>query len=141
MKSGSYDIIDTLKYDIPTYNLSHNDNSFTIEFAMDDFSTPTTYMYSINHGPWVNLQPGTNQISFSELNSGVYIFRIKAKDQSIESETLKIKVNIHKAWYMSNIAICIYSLIGAFILIGIFCKYDITTKQNKRSWSMYMLKK
>lgn len=131
MKSGSYDIIDTLKYDIPTYNLSHNDNSFTIEFAMDDFSTPTTYMYSINHGPWVNLQPGTNQISFSELNSGVYIFRIKAKDQSIESETLKIKVNIHKAWYMSNIAICIYSLIGAFILIGIFLqiRHHYKTKQ------------
>lgn len=131
MKSGSYNIVEIPADGIRTYNLSHKDNSFTIEFAMDDFSTPNNYTYSINNSPWVNLQPGTNQISFSELNPGTYLFRIKAQNQSIESDVLKIRINVHKAWYLSGIALSIYALIGIVILIVLFMqiRHHYRTKQ------------
>ncbi len=131
MKSGRYDIIDCSVYDAKDFHLSSKDNSFTIEFSMSDFSKPEIYSYSMNNGPWTTLQPGTNQISFSELNPGIYTFSIKAQNHSIESDIDQIIIHIHPAWYASGWAITMYYIIGFVILILIFYQIHHHYKQRQ----------
>lgn len=119
-RSGRYAVVEHSIYEAKRLDLCHNDNSFTIEFAMTDFSKPEIFMYSMNQGTWVIMQPGTNQISFSELNPGMYILRIKAKNHSIESVVKEITIYIHPAWYESSWAIFFYILLTIGLLALIF---------------------
>lgn len=119
-RSGRYEIVEHSIYEASRLNLSHNDNSFTIEFSMADFSKPEVYTYSMNEGPWIIMQPGTNQISFSELNPGKYTFRVKARNYSLESAVKEITIYIHPAWYESGWAVCLYIMAGAAVLILVF---------------------
>jgi len=112
-KSGSYTVIDTSVMDAEEFNLSHKDNSFSIEFSTMEFNTPEriTYSYSINGGNWVSLLPGTNRISFSNLSPGKYNFRVRAKDFNSYSNERELSVIINPPWYLTSWAKLIYLLI------------------------------
>ncbi len=118
MKSGSYIIMDTSVMDAENFNLSHSDNSFSIEFSTMEFSTPEriSYMYSIDENNWVTLLPGINRISFSNLAPGKYNFRVKAKDYNSYSDERKLSVTIHPPWYMTSWAKLFYLLIAVLLI-------------------------
>lgn len=118
MKSGSHEIITSSIMEAETFNLSHNDNSFTIEFSAMEFNNPEriTYMYSL-HGDddWIILRPGTNNVTFNNLSPQEYTFRVKAKDYNTYSDVKKISVIVHPAWYSSAWAKLLYLCIAAMI--------------------------
>ncbi len=102
MTSGG-GIIDCPVYKAETFRLSHSDNAFTVEFSTVELDNTdrVVYMYSLNDDPWIALPQGTNQVSFSNLASGTYDFRLKAKDGEVESEVKSIEIRIAPPWWNS----------------------------------------
>lgn len=120
MKSGGKDIVNTAVQNARKFHLSYKDNSFSIEFSAMEFYSPEriTYSYAFNNNNWVNLQPGLNRVSFSDLAPGTYRFRVKAKDYNSYSEVKELTIIISPPWYASWWAKSGYFLI-ACIIIGL----------------------
>ncbi len=118
MKSGPYDIVDTSVLDAPRFHLSYKDNSFSVEFATLEFVNPEqiTYAYALNNAQWVNMQPGSNRLTFSDLSPGIYHIKVIAKDYGVNSEVKQFTIEISPAWYASGWAKLIYVLISAGII-------------------------
>ena len=95
MESGGKDIVTTAVMDADHFQLSHKDNSFSIEFSAMEFFSPEriTYIYRINHTSWISLQQGINRVSFSNLSPGDYTFQIKAKDNDSYSDIKEIRIS------------------------------------------------
>jgi signal transduction histidine kinase/ligand-binding sensor domain-containing protein/DNA-binding response OmpR family regulator len=117
--SGGYEVVDTAVFDATDFRLSHNDNSFSVEFATVELGAPerVDYLYSMNDGAWVKLPKGINRVSFSELPPGDYTLRIKANDCMVESEAVTIKIHIMPAWWSTWWAIFIYVVLF-FAIVG-----------------------
>ena len=114
MKSGNYQISSSPAFNNKIFNLSYNDNSFSIELStieMDISSKHVTYYYRINNGRWISQTDGVNRISFNDMSPGKYNIEVKAQYHSSLSNTISFLVNIHPAWWASTIAWIIYCLI------------------------------
>ena len=131
-KSGPFEIIDTTIMHANKFHLSHDDNSFSIEFSVLDFNNPEriTYMYSMNSNSWVILQPGTNRIAFNNLSPDNYVFRVKAKDFNTFSEEKAISILISPAWYFTSWAKIIYFVL--FIIVGYFVVQVVRHRKHTR---------
>ena len=101
--SGSRLVTDTTIFASKRFTLSHDDNSFSVQFSTLTYDNPEhiTYLYSINGEPWVRLQSGDNNITFSHLAPGTYHFRVKAKRNNKETKIREFDVVIRTPWYQS----------------------------------------
>ena len=122
MKSGGYVVVDTTVSSAKEFHLAHHDNSFSLEFSTMDFvdAERVSYSYSINDNDWVVLRPGTNRLTFDNLPTGTYQFRLKAKSNKVDSKENLVTIIIHPAWYFSFLAWLCYALIALVITIYIF---------------------
>lgn len=118
MKSGIHNIINCPVFNAEAFYLSHKDNVFSIEFSTLELNAPEhlNYLYSINDEKWISLPKGVNRISFSNLEPGTYNFKIKARDNTIESNIKEITIYISPAWYASWWAKCIYFLLFSVMI-------------------------
>lgn len=118
MKSGRHNIINCPVFNAEEFYLSHKDNVFSIEFATLELNAPEhiNYLYSINDEKWISLPKGINRISFSNLKPGTYHFKIKAKDNTLYSNTKEIVIYISPTWYASWWAKLIYCLLTSVII-------------------------
>ncbi len=118
MKSGSYEIVDTDVTNADKIHLSYQDNSFSIEISNMDFNDRdrVAYMYKLNDGKWIMLQPGTSLITFSNLSPGTYKFQVKSQQDSISSDVKELTIVISPPWYASAWAKILYFLIFISIL-------------------------
>ena len=133
MESGGKDIVTTAVMDADHFQLSHKDNSFSIEFSAMEFFSPEriTYIYRINHTSWISLQQGINRVSFSNLSPGDYTFQIKAKDNDSYSDIKEIRITIDPAWYASGWAKLMYGilLIAIIYIIVIQVRHRYRARQ------------
>ncbi len=134
--SGAHEVIDTTVFHAQDFYLSHEDNSFSIEFSAMDFNNPEriTYMYSMNDNHWISLQPGTNSVTFNNLSPGKYTFSVKAKDFNTFSEEKAISIHISSPWYFSFWAKVIY-----FILFLTVCFIVVQEVHHRRRTRQIML--
>ncbi|RAW03488.1 two-component regulator propeller domain-containing protein [Pseudochryseolinea flava] len=133
MKSGMYNIVDTTVMNAAVFELSQKDNSFTIEFSVMEFSNPNriTYLYSLNGNGWIELAPGKNTVTFSDISPGDYEFRIRAKDHGTYSEAKIITITVHPLWYFSFWAKLCYALV-AFVTMTVFIQQVRQRQEAKR---------
>lgn len=115
--SGGKPIIQSSVYDATEFHLSHEDNTFAVEFAPIDYNAPErlNYAYSINNGEWIHLPNGINKYPFYNLSPGTYHFKVKSVDNGIYSKEKEITIYISPVWWASSWAKLIYT----FIVIGI----------------------
>ncbi|WP_461091762.1 hybrid sensor histidine kinase/response regulator [Spirosoma gilvum] len=118
--SGGYQVVDTTVNSASEFNLSHQDNSFTLEFSTMDFidAERVSYLYSINNNGWVELRSGSSRLTFDNLSPGTYEFRFKAKANKATSAQHQVTIFIHPAWYLSVWAKLAYGLL-ILILSGL----------------------
>ena len=116
--SGSYQVTDTLGTQSQHFELDYGDNSFAVRFSTLTFDDPEriTYLYSINGDPFVALQQGTNEITFSRLAPGTYRFRVKAAYKGTETAERTFTVVVHAPWYRSWWAYLLYATLLALIV-------------------------
>ena len=114
VKSGIYTITDSIVINSERFDLCYDDNSFTLHFSTLSYDNPEhiVYLYSINNDEWTRLQPGTNEITFSHMQSGKYNFRVKAVNNQQETEAISFMVKIHSPWYASGWAYLFYLLLA-----------------------------
>lgn len=114
-ESGRFHVTDTTVIASNHFELGYHDNSFAIQLSTLTYDNPEhiTYLYSINGEPFVRLQPGANEITFSHLAPGTYHFRVKAERNNIETPERKFTLVVHGPWYRTNLAYLIYLLLIA----------------------------
>lgn len=73
-KSGNNVITDTAVMDTEQFTLAYNENTFSIDFSVLEFSNPDriSYQYKIKElgDEWISTQPGTNRVTYSSLKPG-----------------------------------------------------------------------
>ena len=121
MESGNYTITEQGVYQTSEFNLSHEDNSFTLQLSTLTYSNveQITYAYSINGEEWRTVQPGINEISFFHLSAGTYHFRLKAICNGYETPVKEFCITVHPVWYASTWAKLVYLL----LFIGLCMAY------------------
>ena len=116
--SGGYQICDTTVIAANRFQLSNHDNHFAIQLSTLTYDNPEhiTYLYSINGEPYIRMQPGVNELTFTHLAPGAYRFRVKAERNNMETPEKEFTVIIHSPWYRSAWAYCLYLLcLGALV--------------------------
>ena len=120
MKSGSYTITDNWSTFSRDFQLSHEDNTFTLQLSTLTYNDveQISYVYSINGDAWRTVPAGQNELAFSHLAPGRYKYRIKAICNGYETPVKEFTITIHPAWYASIWAQLFYLLllIAAIIL-------------------------
>lgn len=116
-ESGLWQVIDTNIYEAKEFNLCNDDNSFTIEFATKQLSSPDglVFEYTVNDDDPVILPAGTNRITFSNMPSGTYNIRIGVHDNT-EATPCEITVKVHTSLFNHWIAWILYLLVFSFIV-------------------------
>ena len=120
MKSGSYTITDNWSTFSRDFQLSHEDNTFSLQLSTLTYNNveQIRYAYSINGDAWRTVPAGQNELAFSHLAPGRYKYRIKAICNGYETPVKEFTITIHPAWYASIWAKLFYLLllIAAIIL-------------------------
>ena len=120
MKSGSYTITDNWSTFSRDFQLSHEDNTFTLQLSTFTYNDveQISYVYSINGDAWRTVPAGQNELAFSHMAPGRYKYRIKAICNGYETPVKEFTITIHPAWYASIWAKLFYLLllIAAIIL-------------------------
>ena len=121
-KSGRYVITNSTVDENSFFELSPNDNTFTLKFSTLTYDSPynITYSYSINGEEWTELQAGVNEISLGKVAPGTYKFNVKATKNGMDSQVKEFTVKIHYPWYRTIWAYIVYVLIIVAIVVYYF---------------------
>lgn len=113
MKSGSYTITDNWSTFSRDFQLSHEDNTFTLQLSTFTYNDveQISYVYSINGDAWRTVPAGQNELAFSHMAPGRYKYRIKAICNGYETPVKEFTITIHPAWYASIWAKLFYLLL------------------------------
>ncbi len=113
MKSGSYTITDNWSTFSRDFQLSHEDNTFTLQLSTLTYKDveQISYVYSINGDAWRTVPAGQNELAFSHMDPGSYKYRIKAICNGYETPVKEFTIIIHPAWYASIWAKLFYLLL------------------------------
>ena len=108
------------KKDISNTKFKYSENTIKISFFTNDYmNTKTTqYYYKLDglSNDWHTTQ--NNSIVFANLSPGNYILRMKAKTQhGVVGEESVIKFTIKPPFWRSNVAICLYVLLIAALVV------------------------
>lgn len=113
MKSGSYTITDNWSTFSRDFQLSHEDNTFTLQLSTLTYNAveQISYVYSINGDAWRTVPAGQNELAFSHMAPGSYKYRIKAICNGYETPVKEFTIIVHPAWYASIWAKLFYLLL------------------------------
>lgn len=113
MKSGSYTITDNWSTFSRDFQLSHEDNTFTLQLSTLTYNDveQISYVYSINGDAWRTVPTGQNELAFSHMAPGRYKYRIKAICNGYETPVKEFTIIVHPAWYASIWAKLFYLLL------------------------------
>ena len=101
MESGNYTITEDWVTVSKEFQLSHDDNSFSLQLSTLTYNDveQISYAYSINGEQWRIVPVGQNELAFSHMAPGRYDFRIKAICNDYETPVNAFTIIIHPAWY------------------------------------------
>ena len=120
MESGSYTITEDRVTVSKEFQLSHDDNSFSLQLSTLTYNDveQISYAYSINGETWRIVPVGQNELAFSHMAPGRYDFRIKAICNGYETPVNAFTIIVHPAWYASFWAKLFYLLmfVAAIVL-------------------------
>ncbi len=136
MTSGGKQILDSPIYNSEKIYLSYADNSFSIEFATEEFgnSGSMVYQYSLDGDKWVTLAHGQNMFNFSDLNPGEHKLMVRAEDNGVISDPKTLVLSIGRPWYSTWLAYLIYAVLLVGILAYIY--YEIIRRQRRKRQDM-----
>ena len=122
-KSGNNVITDTAVMDTEQFTLAYNENTFSIDFFVLEFSNPDriSYQYKIKElgDEWISTQPGTNRVTYSSLKPGKYTFSVQARDHNNFSNIRTVTIAITPPWYQTWWAKVIWGCLGALLIYAL----------------------
>lgn len=131
--SGNTPIITSNILETTEFNLSYEDNTFTIEFSTIDFmdSGNILYEYRLKElgNSWQTTLPGVNQITYNHLNSGSYTLEVRACKYGAYSPVKQFSLLISPPWYKSMWAYLFY--LSLSVIFGALIVNLIRKKRNE----------
>lgn len=122
-KSGNNVITDTAVMDTEQFTLAYNENTFSIDISVLEFSNPDriSYQYKIKElgDEWISTQPGTNRVTYSSLKPGKYTFSVQARDHNNFSNIRTVTIAITPPWYQTWWAKVIWGCLGALLIYAL----------------------
>jgi signal transduction histidine kinase/DNA-binding response OmpR family regulator len=123
-KSGKKEILDVPVIDASHISLASNDNVFSMEFSTLEYDNPEGISYRCRlenfDTDWVITPPGTNRITYTNLNPGKYKFLFQATDKENKSDIKSIEITIRPPLYLTAWAKCIYAVLFLSLLYIIY---------------------
>ena len=133
--SGKEPIINTGVTDATTFRLSYKDNTFSIRFSTLQYQTPEQiqYQYKMKElgDKWANVERGSNQVTYNNLEPGHYTFSVRAANHGILSNEKTIEIIITPPWYQSWWAYTLYFLLFAALVAGIINVIRVRLKHKR----------
>ncbi len=132
-------LVNTVHSATEQVHLSHNQNTFSIDFAALSFTAPekTSYKYMLEgfDKGWTFLKTN-RKIYFTNLSPGKYIFKVTAANSSgiwNQNETM-VSIQIHPPIWLSTAAYCLYIILASLTIYYFFKAYHqrIADKNNLR---------
>lgn len=126
--------------------LTHQQSSLTFEFASLNYNNPKTtkYWYKFKglNNDWIDLG-ANNKISFSKLNPGNYVFKVKSLNTNgIWDETKPLSIKIYPPYWASTTAYLFYFLVFASFLYFILMRnINAEKKKNLRNLAQLNIQK
>lgn len=121
--SNGNKIIETSTTNASKFDLSSEDNTFTVEFTTMDFVNQENiyYEYRLNNlsKVWHSTLPGENRITYNYLSPGNYVLEVRASKNGSFTPIRKYEITILAPWYRTTLAYLIYLLILCAISIFI----------------------
>ena len=109
--------------DTEQFTLAYNENTFSIDFSVLEFSNPDriSYQYKIKElgDEWISTQPGTNRVTYSSLKPGKYTFSVQARDHNNFSNIRTVTIAITPPWYQTWWAKVIWGCLGALLIYAL----------------------
>lgn len=122
-KSDNNVITDTAVMDTEQFTLAYNENTFSIDFSVLEFSNPDriSYQYKIKElgDEWISTQPGTNRVTYSGLKPGKYTFSVQARDHNNFSNIRTVTIVITPPWYQTWWAKVFWGCLGALLIYAL----------------------
>ncbi|MFI5137643.1 MAG: two-component regulator propeller domain-containing protein [Sphingobacteriales bacterium] len=105
--------------------LNHSENVFSIEFAALDFfnSGKVKYQYMLNgfDKGWINADNRTRKASYTNLDGGDYLFKVRASNSGgvWNPDYISLKIKVLPPFWKSTLAYIIYMVLIAGIILFI----------------------
>jgi len=101
---------------LKSIDLKYKENMFSIEFASLDFShgADDNYAYMLENfnSDWLYTSGNQRRATYTNLNPGRYIFKVKVMNNNVWSEEKKMVIKISPPFWRSPFAYFIYALFG-----------------------------
>jgi signal transduction histidine kinase/ligand-binding sensor domain-containing protein/DNA-binding response OmpR family regulator len=108
-----------------TLVLNHNENVFSVEFAALDYFNPgkITYQYKLENfdTEWLSSPADLRKATYTNLNAGDYVFRVKASNTNNPGNTseLLLKIKILPPFWKTSVAYLLYIVFVISLLLYI----------------------
>lgn len=115
--------------------LSHRENVFSFEFAALDYTAPEKNQYAYKmegfHDDWIHTG-ATRTATFTNLDPGDYVFRIKASNNDAvwNEEGASVRVTILPPWWQTWWAYTLYAFFTGLALF-VLLRYEKNRQQHK----------
>lgn len=133
--SGGQTVITTSVQEANLFRLSHDDNTFSIQFSTLDFDNPEQifYRYRMEElgNNWQTTTPGDNRVTYNNLAPGTYTFSVQASNHGIYSSIRTIRVQILPPWYRTWWAYTIYVVLFWVLIYGLV-NYMLTRARHRK---------
>ena len=124
VRLGKSNILTKPLYETTSIRLKYNQNTFTFFFAALEYGMPNRVDYFAKFEnfdtQWRHVSSNNRSVRYTNLNSGVYVFKVKATIDGINILQKEIQVVILPPWWRSIPAIVVYVILVLLFLYGIY---------------------
>jgi signal transduction histidine kinase/ligand-binding sensor domain-containing protein/AraC-like DNA-binding protein/CheY-like chemotaxis protein len=131
-------VLDASLTEASKLNLSYKDNSFTLNFSVQEYASPQKVNYSYRlsgyDNTWHHTDASNAKATYASLPPGHYTFEIKGyfNEESHDVSTRSIRVIVANPWYSSILARFFYFLLIVAILYFTYRFYQNKLAQRRR---------
>ena len=126
-------IFDKPAMEISNINLAARENVFTFEFTTLEYtdSEGILYKYCLENFDtgWSKTLPGTNRVTYTNLQPGKYRFCFQAIDKENRSAIRAIDITIRPPWYATPLAKILYGILLLSIAGGLYAYFSSRIRQ------------
>ena len=134
-KSGEHTILNQSILISDTVQLESKDNAFTIAFTTMELANRSRVDYEYQlvgfDKNWKTTDALKNRATYTNLDPGKYLFKVRGVDGSKVSATREILVVIRSPWFQTPIAIVGWFLLGLFLLYWPYVFFKERVKQHQ----------
>ena len=135
VRIGQSDILEKSLDETASIRLKYNQRSFTFRFAALEFGMPqrVNYYTLMEHfdEQWHQLESSNRSVTYTNLNPGFYVFKVKATIDGIHTLQKDMQVVILPPWWLSLTAKMSYVIVFILLIYSIYSYISHRLRQRR----------